>query len=82
MDFAGHWHEGIAAEDMTAIVWLRPNIVVEIAFTEWTEDGNLRHARFVANSDSGRGWFDVGPSGTAVYGSRHRSLRAWRVVNR
>ena len=33
---------------MTTIVWLKPVTVVQIAFTEWTQDANLRHAAFVA----------------------------------
>lgn len=27
--------------------WTRPELVAEIAFTEWTGDGKLRHPRFV-----------------------------------
>lgn len=26
--------------------WVRPELVVEVAFTEWTRDGKLRHPRF------------------------------------
>jgi bifunctional non-homologous end joining protein LigD len=26
--------------------WLKPELVVEIAFTEWTADGEIRHASF------------------------------------
>jgi bifunctional non-homologous end joining protein LigD len=29
-----------------AIHWVRPKLVAEIAFTEWTRDGKLRHPRF------------------------------------
>jgi bifunctional non-homologous end joining protein LigD len=32
---------------MDTIVWLKPNIVAEIAFSEWTRDHHLRHAAFV-----------------------------------
>ena len=42
-----HWGEGITAADMGTIVWVRPAVVAEIAFTEWTRDGHLRHASFV-----------------------------------
>ena len=42
-----HWYEGITAEDMTKITWLRPKVVAEFAFTEWTKEGLLRHARYV-----------------------------------
>src|SRR5206468_12475157 len=34
----GHWGEGITAEDMKALRWLRPTLVAEIAFAEWTRD--------------------------------------------
>jgi bifunctional non-homologous end joining protein LigD len=43
-----HWGEGITADDMASFEWVKPVIVVEVAFTEWTRDGNLRHASYVA----------------------------------
>jgi bifunctional non-homologous end joining protein LigD len=45
---SSHWGEGITAEQMLEIVWLKPQVVAEIAFTEWTRDRSLRHARFVS----------------------------------
>ncbi|MFF4351041.1 hypothetical protein [Streptomyces sp. NPDC001530] len=27
--------------------WVRPELVADIAFTEWTRDGKLRHPRFI-----------------------------------
>jgi bifunctional non-homologous end joining protein LigD len=30
----------------TAVHWVQPKLVGEVAFTEWTEDGQLRHPRF------------------------------------
>jgi bifunctional non-homologous end joining protein LigD len=47
----GHWGEGVTAEDMRTLRWVQPRIVVEVAFTEWTRDGNLRHAAFVGLRD-------------------------------
>jgi bifunctional non-homologous end joining protein LigD len=44
----GRWGEGITAEDMAAIVWVKPTLVAQVAFTEWTDGGALRHARFIA----------------------------------
>jgi bifunctional non-homologous end joining protein LigD len=44
----GRWGEGITAEDMATIVWVKPMLVAQIAFTEWTDGGALRHARFMA----------------------------------
>ncbi len=44
---AGHWGEGVTAEDMKSLTWVKPAIVAEIAFTEWTREGHLRHSAFV-----------------------------------
>ena len=43
----GHWGEGVTAEEMGNYVWLRPVVVAEIKFTEWTEGDVLRHPEFV-----------------------------------
>jgi bifunctional non-homologous end joining protein LigD len=43
----GHWGEGVTLEDMKILKWVKPTLVAEIAFTEWTRDGNLRHSAFV-----------------------------------
>jgi bifunctional non-homologous end joining protein LigD len=42
-----HWGEGITAQDMLALKWVKPHVVVEVSFTEWTAGDNLRHAAFV-----------------------------------
>jgi bifunctional non-homologous end joining protein LigD len=42
----GHFGEGITAEDMSDLQWVRPILVAEIGFTEWTARGRLRHATF------------------------------------
>ena len=44
---SSHWGEGVTADDMAALQWVKPAVVVEVAFTEWTRDGNLRHAAYV-----------------------------------
>jgi bifunctional non-homologous end joining protein LigD len=41
-----HWGEGVTAEEMESLRWVTPKIVIEVTFTEWTRDGNLRHASF------------------------------------
>ena len=32
---------------MTALRWVKPTIVVEVSFVEWTRDAPLRHPAFV-----------------------------------
>ena len=41
------WGEGLTAEDMKKCVWLRPELVAQIEFLEWTESDHLRHSKFV-----------------------------------
>jgi ATP-dependent DNA ligase len=42
------WGEGLTAEGMKKCVWLRPQLVAQIEFLEWTESDHLRHSKFVA----------------------------------
>jgi ATP-dependent DNA ligase len=51
MSRTGHWGEGVTAEDMTKLQWVRPRLVVEVSFVEWTQDGALRHSEFVGIRD-------------------------------
>jgi bifunctional non-homologous end joining protein LigD len=44
---AGRWGEGLTAEKMTDCIWLKPVLVGQFEFLEWTPDGHLRHSRFV-----------------------------------
>jgi len=48
---SGHWGEGITEEDMRKLRWVKPNVVVEVSFVEWTRDSLLRHSEFVAVRD-------------------------------
>ena len=43
-----HWGEGITVEEMREIHWLKPKLVAQIKFTEWTKNNHLRHADFLA----------------------------------
>ena len=45
---SGRWGEGLTAEKMGVCRWLRPLLVGQFEFVEWTPDGHLRHSRFVA----------------------------------
>ena len=43
---SSHFGEGITADEMKQLHWLKPKLVAQIAFTEWTSYGLLRHATF------------------------------------
>ena len=38
---------GLTAGEMTRCSWVEPKLVCQIAFTEWTRDGHLRHPVFL-----------------------------------
>jgi bifunctional non-homologous end joining protein LigD len=48
---SSHWGGGVTAEQMAEMQWLRPALVAQIRFVEWTVDGHLRHAAFVGLRD-------------------------------
>jgi bifunctional non-homologous end joining protein LigD len=41
------WGGGVTAEDMREFQWVKPEVVVQVRFVEWTADRRLRHAAFV-----------------------------------
>ncbi len=44
---AHRWGGGVTAEEMKEFTWVKPTVVVQIRFVEWTADAHLRHAAFV-----------------------------------
>jgi DNA ligase D-like protein (predicted ligase) len=48
---AGRWGQGLTAEKMNECVWVRPRLVAEIEFLEWTGADHLRHTKFVGLRD-------------------------------
>ena len=42
----GRWGTGLTAEDMPKCVWVRPELVAQIEYLEWTEGDHLRHSKF------------------------------------
>jgi DNA ligase D-like protein (predicted ligase) len=44
---AGQWDQGLTAEKMKECVWVRPEMIAEIQFLEWTGADHLRHTKFV-----------------------------------
>jgi DNA ligase D-like protein (predicted ligase) len=43
----GRWGTGLTADDMKKCVWVRPDLVAQIEYLEWTESDHLRHTKFV-----------------------------------
>jgi DNA ligase D-like protein (predicted ligase) len=41
------WGGGVTAEQMREMRWVKPHVVAQIRFVEWTADGHLRHAAFM-----------------------------------
>jgi DNA ligase D-like protein (predicted ligase) len=48
---SGRWGQGLTAEKMTACRWLKPVLVGQFEYVEWTPDNHLRHSRFIALRD-------------------------------
>jgi len=46
-----HFGEGVTAEDMKKLKWLKPQLVAQVQFAEWTNYGLLRHATFLGRRD-------------------------------
>jgi DNA ligase D-like protein (predicted ligase) len=44
---ASHWGGGVTADQMSEMQWLKPKLVAQIRFVEWTADDHLRHAAFL-----------------------------------
>jgi ATP-dependent DNA ligase len=45
------WGEALTAEKMKKCVWVRPEIVAQIEFLEWSDAGHLRHSKFTGLRD-------------------------------
>ena len=45
---AGRWGAGLTAAKMAECRWLKPVLVGQFEFVEWTSDAHLRHSRFMA----------------------------------
>jgi ATP-dependent DNA ligase len=56
---SGRWGAGLTTEKMKECRWVKPVLVGQFEFLEWTPDNHLRHARFVGLRE-GRKARDVG----------------------
>jgi len=41
------WGAGVTPEQMAEMQWVRPSLVAQVRFVEWTADHHLRHAAFL-----------------------------------
>ena len=48
---ASRWGESLTAEKMDECQWVKPNLVCQVAFVEWTDAGHLRHCTFIGMRD-------------------------------
>jgi DNA ligase D-like protein (predicted ligase) len=44
---SGRWGQGLTKAKMAECVWLKPVLVGQFEFLEWTADNHLRHSKFV-----------------------------------
>ena len=45
---ASRWGESLTAEKMKQYRWVKPKLVCQVEFVQWTDAGHLRHCTFVA----------------------------------
>jgi len=48
---SGRWGVGLTADKMKDCRWLKPLLVGQFEYAEWTPDNHLRHSRFIALRD-------------------------------
>lgn len=47
----GRWGQGLTADKMAECRWLKPQLVAQIEYADWTDVNNLRHSKFIALRD-------------------------------
>jgi len=48
---SGRWGQGLTKAKMAQCQWLKPVVVAQFEFLEWTADDHLRHSRFIGLRD-------------------------------
>jgi len=46
----------LTKEEMKNCRWLKPELVAQIEFAEWTPDGHLRHSKFIGLREDKDPW--------------------------
>jgi ATP-dependent DNA ligase len=44
---ASRWDDSLTAEKMEQCRWVKPKLLCQVPFVEWTDAGHLRHCTFV-----------------------------------
>ena len=52
---SGRWGQGLTKAKMAECQWLKPVLVGQFEFLEWTADNHLRHSKFVALREDNAG---------------------------
>lgn len=47
----GRWGQGLTADKMAECRWLRPELVAQIEYADWTDASHLRHSKFIGLRD-------------------------------
>jgi DNA ligase D-like protein (predicted ligase) len=47
----GRWGQGLTADKMAECSWLKPHLVAQIEYADWTDVNHLRHSKFIALRD-------------------------------
>jgi DNA ligase D-like protein (predicted ligase) len=47
----GRWGQGLTADKMAECHWLKPQLVAQIEYADWTDVNHLRHSKFIALRD-------------------------------
>jgi bifunctional non-homologous end joining protein LigD len=58
---SGRWGQGLMKAKMAECQWLKPVLVGQFEFLEWTADNHLRHSRFVGLREDNKPGMDRVP---------------------
>jgi DNA ligase D-like protein (predicted ligase) len=47
----GRWGQGLTADKMAECRWLKPHLIAQIEYADWTDVNHLRHSKFIALRD-------------------------------
>lgn len=47
----GRWGQGLTADKMAECRWLKPHLVAQIEYADWTDVNHLRHSKFISLRD-------------------------------